>query len=131
MANNGRTIAITDLSDAIAEQLELYHDEVVEKVNAAGEAAVKDLVKKTKATAPKRTGTFKKNIAWKAVDDGHGGKRYVWHVKAPDHRITHLVVHGHATMNGGRAKGNAFLSDALSTVLPEYERAVEEAIRNG
>jgi len=129
MAN--RTVSIADLSEALQEQLTLYHDEVVEKVNAAGEAAVKDLVQKTKATAPKRTGTFKKNIAWKAVDDGHGGKRYVWHVKAPDHRITHLVVHGHATATGGRARGNPFLANAVSSVLPEYERAVEEAIRNG
>lgn len=129
MAN--RTIGIADLSDALQEQLTIYHDEVVEKVNAAGEAAVKDLVQKTKATAPKRTGTFKKNIAWKAIDDGHGGKRYVWHVKAPDHRITHLVVHGHATANGGRARGNPFLANAVDSVLPEYERAVEEAIRNG
>lgn len=129
MAN--RTISLANLGDAIAQELTLYHEDVVEKINAAGETAVKDLVKRTKATAPKRTGTFKKNIAWKAVNDGHGGKRYVWHVKAPDHRITHLVVHGHATATGGRAKGNSFLSDALSTILPEYERAVEEAIRNG
>ena len=129
MAN--RTISLANLGDAIAQELTLYHEDEVEKINAAGETAVKDLVKRTKATAPKRTGTFKKNIAWKAVNDGHGGKRYVWHVKAPDHRITHLVVHGHATATGGRAKGNSFLSDALATILPEYERAVEEAIRNG
>ncbi len=121
--SNRTTIA--GLSDALQEQLELYHDEVIEQVNAAGEKAIKDLVKKTKATAPKRTGTFKKNIAWKALDDGHGGKRYVWHVKAPDHRITHLVVHGHATATGGRAKGNPFLSNALGAILPEYERAIE------
>jgi hypothetical protein len=129
MAN--RTIGIADLSDALQEQLSLYHDDVIEKVNAAGEQAAKDLVQRTKATAPKRTGTFKTNIAWKAVDDGHGGKRYVWHVKAPDHRIAHLVVHGHATRTGGRARGNPFLANALDSVLPEYERAVEEAIRNG
>ncbi len=128
MAN--RAISIADLSDALQEQLTIYHDEVVEKVNAAGEAAVKDLVKKTKATAPKRTGTFKKNIAWKALDDGHGGKRYVWHVKAPDHRITHLVVHGHDTATGRRARGNPFLANAVGSVLPEDERAVEEAVRN-
>ena len=128
MANT--TISPAGLGDAIEDCLRLYHEDVIEKVNAAGEAAVKDLVKKTKATAPKRTGTFKKNIAWKALDDGHGGKRYVWHVKAPDHRITHLVVHGHATRTGGRAKGNAFLANALDSVLPDYEKAIEEAVRS-
>ena len=56
-------------------------------------------------------------------------KRYIWYVKAPDHRLTHLLVHGHATRNGGRTKANPFLKNALDDVLPEYERAVEEAVK--
>lgn len=55
---------------------------------------------------------------------------YVWHVKAPDYRLTHLLVHGHATKDGGRTKGNPFLANALAQVLPEYERKVEEVLRN-
>ena len=45
------------------------------------------------------------------------------------HRLTHLLVHGHATRNGGRTKANPFLKNALDAVLPEYERAVEEAVK--
>ena len=123
-----KTIKSTDLGEAIAQELTVYHKDVVEKVNAAGEAAVKDLVKKTKATAPKKTGSLKRNIAWKAVDDGNGGKRYVWHVKAPDYRIIHLLVHGHATKNGGRTEANPFLQNAVDQVLPAYEQSVEEAL---
>jgi hypothetical protein len=74
------------------------------------------------------TGTFKKNIAWKEVNKGLGDKKYVWHVKAPDHRITHLLVHGHATRNGGRTKANPFLRNALDQVLPAYEKEVKEAL---
>jgi hypothetical protein len=124
------TIHPGNLGDAIEDYLGLYHEGMIEKVNAAGEKAVKDLVQKTKATAPKRSGKFKKNIAWKALDDGHGGKRFVWHVKAPDHRVTHLLVHGHAKRGGGRVEGDPFLTNAVADVLPEYERAIEEALRN-
>lgn len=124
------TIRPEDLGAALSEQLGLYHADVIEKVDAAGEDAVKSLVKKTKKTAPQRTGTFRKNIAWKAVKSTTGAKTFVWHVKAPDYRITHLVVHGHATATGGRAKGNPFLQNALDAVLPEYEAAVEEALKN-
>ena len=55
--------------------------------------------------------------------------RHIWYVKAPDHRLTHLLVHGHATRNGGRTKPDPFLHNALADVLPEYEKAVEEAVK--
>lgn len=125
-----KTIKPTDLGDAIREQLTIYHEDLVEKVDAAGEAAVKALVKKTKATAPKATGSFRKNIASKSVDNGLGTKTHVWYVKAPDHRITHLLVHGHAKKNGGRVKGDPFLQNALDQVLPDYENAVKEALES-
>lgn len=122
-----KAIKPADLGEAIAQELSLYHESVTERVNAAGEKAVKALVKKTKATAPVRTGSFKKNIAWKKVDKGLGNKTYVWHVKAPDYRLTHLLVHGHA---GNNHNGNPFLKNALDAVLPDYERDVQEAIKN-
>jgi hypothetical protein len=39
-------------------------------------------------------------------------------------------VHGHATKNGGRTRADPFLHNALGHVLPEYERAIEEAVQN-
>ena len=59
------------------------------------------------------------------------GSSYIWYVRAPAHRLTHLLVHGHATKDGGRTKGDPFLKNALDEVLPEYEQRVEEAIKNG
>ena len=124
-------IRLDQLGAAIERELTLYHENVVERVNAAGETAIKDLVKKTKATTPKRTGKLKQAITYKVIDLGHGAKTYVLHAKAPSHRIFHLAVHGHATSTGGRARGNDFLANAVAAVLPEYERAVEEALRTG
>ena len=124
-----KSIKPQNLSAAIEEELTLYHKDVLERIDAAGETAVKDLVKKTKATAPVASGSFKKNIAWKKVDKGLNHKAFVWHVKAPDHRLTHLLVHGHATRTGGRTKANPFLKNALDAVLPAYEKAVEEAVK--
>lgn len=119
------------LGEAITQELTLYHQNVLEKMDAAAKKAVKDLVKKTKASAPEQTGSFKKNIASKAMPTRIGAVQQVWYVKAPDHRLTHLLVHGHATVDGGRVAGNPFLENAVNDVLPEYEKAVEEAIKNG
>jgi hypothetical protein len=87
------------------------------------------LVKKTKATAPKKTGNFRKSIAGKVLQKSDRGDRYVWYVKAPHHRLTHLLVHGHAKANGGRVPGDPFLENALDEVLPAYEEAIKEAVK--
>lgn len=122
-------ISPTNLGAAIEQELTIYHRDVLNKVNAAGEVAVKALVKKTKATAPKATGRFRRKIASKK-EVGRRGNRYIWYVKAPDYRLTHLLVNGHAKVGGGRVEGDPFLQNALNEVLPEYESAVEEAISN-
>ena len=118
-----------DLGKAIQAELKLYSEGIVERVNTAGRTSANKLKKLTKATAPVASGSFKKNIAVKEVDAGHGMKKFIWHVKAPDHRLTHLLVHGHATRNGGRTKADPFLERALATVKPEYEKAMEEAVK--
>ena len=130
MANKA-SIKPEDLGAAISEQLSLYHADIIEKVNAAGERAAKDLVKKTKETAPKRSGDYRKAITYtEATNSATGDKTYTWGAKAPHHRLTHLLVKGHAKQNGGRVDGDPFLENAIDQVLPEYEREVKEAIEN-
>lgn len=127
-----KTVKADELGAAIQDTLTLYHESIVEAIDAAGDKAVKDLVKQTKATAPVGArGSFKRSIAGKQVKKDRKGSTYAWYVKAPDYRLTHLLVHGHETRNGGRTKADPFLQNALDKVLPEYEKAVEEALKNG
>lgn len=118
------------IADVIQQELTRYSEGVRDRVNAAGKAAAERLKKLTKANAPVATGSFKKNIAVKEETNEMGIKKFIWYVKPPDHRITHLLVHGHATRDGGRTKSNPFLKNALDTVLPEYEEQVKEAVQS-
>lgn len=119
-----------ELGEAIAKELTVYHEDVLERVNLASKSAAADLVAKTRATAPKKTGSFRKHIAYKLLDRSRtGDEKYVWYVKPPDHRLTHLLVHGHAKRDGGRVSGNPFLHNALASVLPDYEKSVKEALK--
>ena len=130
MAN--RTVSIDGLGKAIEQELSIYHEDVTRRVDMLSEAAAKELVKETKATAPEGArGSYKKNIASKLTKKTRRGNTYTWHVKAPDFRLTHLLVHGHATRDGGRTRPDPFLKNALDKVLPRYQRDVEEALRNG
>lgn len=127
-----KTIKPTELAQAIEQELTTYHQDVVDRVNLASEEAIKALLKKTKQTAPKKSGDFRRSLTYKAeVSTTTGNKRYIWGAKAPHHRLTHLLVHGHAKTGGGRVQGDPFLKNALAEVLPNYESAVKEAIKNG
>lgn len=124
-----RSMRPQDLARAIREQLTIYHADKLERVNAAGEKAAKKLVKLTKQTAPKDSGDFAKSLTYKAETKTGGDIAYTWGAKAPHYRLTHLLVNGHPTVNGKRVKGDPFLENALEIVLPEYEKDVEEALK--
>ena len=125
------TIKPEALGEAVRQELTIYSEGVTERVNAAGSEAIKKLKKLTKATAPVASGSFRKNIATKEeTNPTTGMKSHIWYVRQPDHRLTHLLVHGHATRNGGRTKADPFLKNALNAVLPEYEENVKEAVKS-
>lgn len=116
------------LGAAIERELTIYQKDVRDRVDDAGRKSIKKLVKLTKASAPVGDrGKFRRSITSKEFP-GSRGATFVWGAKAPHHRLTHLVVHGHAKENGGRTRGNPFLENAMAVVLPEYEKAVREAV---
>jgi len=126
-----RTVRIADgkLDSEIRGMLTMYCADVTEAVDRAGADMVKKLVRITRNTAPARTGEYFKSITSQTVKRP-SGNLYVWGVKAPHYRITHLLVNGHITPDGGRTRSDPFLKNALDEVLPEYERNVLEAIRD-
>ena len=129
-----KSIKPEQLGEAIAKDLETYRTSTIERINKAGQRAIKELERITKDTAPFNARAYHRHyadlIATKAEEQRTGNRLFIWFVKAPGHRLTHLLVHGHETRDGGRTKGDPFLQNALDRVLPEYEEAVEEAVKN-
>ena len=125
-----KTVKIDGLGDAIQEELTRYHDRVKSQVNVASEETAKALVKKTKATAPKRSGAYRRSLTYKESTNALGVKTFTWGASGRFARLTHLLVHGHAKANGGRVEGDPFLHNALDELAPEYERKVQEALQN-
>lgn len=125
------TITSDKLTKALHQELTTYHEDVLEEIRGATRKSMTDLVRKTRATAPTDTGEYKRHIAgdFRGLAKGLHNVSATWYVKAPFYRLTHLLVHGHAKSNGGRVKGDPFLENALEEVLPEYEKAIEEAVK--
>lgn len=121
-----------DLGQALEQALTIYSSEITARIDAAGEESMEKIVHLSKANAPTgRRGKFKRFITMSAIKNTDGTTRYVWHVKSPEYRLAHLLANGHATLDGGRTKADPFLKNAVDAVLPEYQAAVEEAIRSG
>ena len=134
------------MADNLHEEMErvltIYSEDINEKLREITKESMKKLVKETKATAPRGRREGKDTYRRHITADYTGTKRSsrglkgqdvnaVWYVKAPDYRLTHLLVKGHATRNGGRTRANPFLHNAVEKVIPEYEAKVEEALKDG
>lgn len=130
-----KDIPLTKLGEVIGETLTLYTTAVNDKLYKAGQRAVKELERKTKDTAPFNARAYHphytEHIASKSEKLRTGVSVHTWYVKPPCHRLTHLLVHGHETRDGGRTKSDPFLQNALDAVLPNYEKEIEEALKSG
>ena len=128
-----KTIGSDQLGDAIVEELTIFSDNVLEGVKKVIKSSMRELVKKTKATAPvgKREKHYRDSITSKKLIENNREVLYAWYVKGSDYRLSHLLEDGHALRNGGRVEGTHFIKNASEPILSQYIQAVEEVIKNG
>ena len=131
-------IPIVDLVSKISEELTDYQRSVVDKaITEETKKSMKELVQKTKATAPvgKRTKHYRDNISSKVLNKSNSahGLNYseLWYVKGSDYRLSHLLNDGHAKKNGGRVEGTKFITKATDEIETAYLENLKKAIENG
>ena len=129
-------VGIEHLSAQIEKDLTIYSQEITDELKNLAKNYSKELVKQTKSTAPvgkRKSNKYKDSIKSKKLNETPRGITYVWYVdsKNSNYRLTHLLVDGHALQGGGRTRPNNFLQKAVDDVLPKYQNAVEEVIKNG
>ena len=126
-------IQIDELNEAIKNALEDYNESIITELKKNTNKAMKDLVDKTKATAPvgNRKKHYRDNISSKTISESKYGVSKLWYVKGSDYRLSHLLNNGHALKDGGRYPGTNFIGKAVDDILPIYINSVEEAVKNG
>ena len=128
-------ISVDQLSETIGKELDNYNKVVINGVKAEAKKSIDKLVKKTKETAPKKSGKYRRAISSKKEWENPVGAGYLWYVKAPHYRLSHLLEYGHATRrirNGkARTEGTGFIKKASDPIIEDYVKAVEEVIKNG
>lgn len=125
-------ISPEQLSAAIQEELGVYGDSIRDGVDKEAGKAIKKLVSDTKAAAPVgHRGNFKRAITYVKGSGGVRSPSYVWGAKAPEHRLVHLLVHGHATRDGRRVGSKLPLASLLAEAEKEFEAGVRRIIEHG
>ncbi len=107
-----------------------------ERVDELTKSAAEQLVALTRESAPRGSRLvhrdsdatrphFFTSIAYKKLTASwFGASRWLWYVKKPNSRLTHLIAKSRKTRNNRVVPGNPFLQNALDTVLRDYEEAI-------
>lgn len=120
------------LDEAVRDILVAYDADVMRGVKAAAKDAAKKCYDEIKAhvTFNERTGGYVKAMDTKKTEDTPTSIEYVWYVKAPHHRLAHLLENGHASRSGGRVKAYPHIVFGETVANAYFEKKVGEVIAN-
>ena len=135
-------MADENFGEQLERTLTIYSESINDKIRAITTETMKAMVKETKLTAPRgrraKPDSYSKHISgdYRGTRTSPRGLRgqdihAIWYVRAPEYRLTHLLVKGHATSKGTRTRESPFLHNASEKAKADYEQKVQEALSNG
>ena len=129
-----RRIQPEAFSEVVVGLLDDYGQDVVSGIKVAVDTTMRELVKETKETAPKKAimgrpaGTFANHISSKLGSSNTTAYSKIWYVRSPEYRLAHLLNNGHALRQGGYWGGTGFLTKAANSHALKFEDRVKEAV---
>ena len=120
-------VSIDGMADAIMKELIDYSDMTSEGVKSAVKEAAKTVKKEIQASAPVRSGAYKRSWATKNTAES-SNKLEITVYSRNRYQIAHLLEHGHAKRGGGRVSGKAHIAPAEQMGIEQLEDAIEKAL---
>ncbi|MED4052938.1 HK97 gp10 family phage protein [Niallia taxi] len=117
-------VSINQLNNEIMRQLNIYTNEVKEKIIDTQQELGKEAVKELKSNSPKDTGDYRKG--WRLKKDKD---KVIVHNKT-NYQLTHLLEKGHANRDGGRTTPQVHIDPVEERVVAEFISRVESDIQS-
>lgn len=116
---------ILEINDILNE----YSSDIQEGITADAQRVAKEAQAELRNTSPKRTGKYRKG--WRVkTEKGNGYVECIVH-NATDYQLTHLLEKPHLKRNGGMTTPKVHIAPVEQKAVKQYERDVENIIKNG
>lgn len=116
-----KKVSAEEIELAIGDYLNEYSEEVKKNIKDIADKVSEEAIEELKTTSPKKTGKYAK--AWKGKKEGN--KITIYNTKG---QLTHLLEHGHALWQGGRARAFPHIKPVEQKLIKKYEQEVKKAI---
>lgn len=132
-----RNVPTVEFPSALRDLLSQYYSSHAQTIDNATRKAAAKLVEITKSTAPRGAAStrdsarprFHTSITYRKLEASlFGVPRFLWMVKSPNYRLTHLLAKAHRTRNGRIVPANPFLQNALDAVAADYEQSIRRIL---
>lgn len=122
---------IDKLANAVENVLAEYTDEVIEATKKSVNEVAKqtNTVIKQHTTFKNITGDYIKAFTLKKSYEDRNNLRITWCVKKPHYRLTHLLEHGHAKVNGGRTRAYPHIRFGYEYARDNLDKKIKEALK--
>ncbi len=126
MADN-RRVSVDQMADVIMDGLMEYAELAVDVMKDCVKKAGDTVKKETQASAPVRSGKYKKSWAVKRQRETSNTLEVVVHSRNR-YQLTHLLEKGHAKRGGGRVKAIPHIAPAEQKGIRELEEGIKRGL---
>lgn len=120
--------SVDNLAASIKKELEEYRQDVTDDLKKTVKEVAKDCAQEIKEASPVKSGRYKKGWKSKTVFESQEDIRIAVH-NATDYQLAHLLEHGHALANGGRAEGKPHIGPAAQHAEERLEKKVKVIVK--
>ena len=124
---SNQKVSVDGLVDAVMEGLEEYNKLATDKVKAAVKKAGTTVRKEISSTAPRKSGRYAGS--WRSKTTAESSTSMQVTVYSPSrYMLAHLLEHGHALRNGGRARAFPHIAPAEEAGEKQLTSDIERAL---
>lgn len=121
-------ISVSQLTDAVMEQLDTYKDLAADEMKKAVKSAGKTVKNEINSSAPVRTGKYAKS--WTSRTTAESSSDIEVTVYSPSrYMLAHLLENGHAKRGGGRVQAFPHIAPAQEIGEKQLESDITNALK--